>query len=94
MKAVASGDTFGRAAHRFGVPKSTLYHKCRGLSLKRNGRPTALSTKTEKCIAAAVNQVAEWKVPFEGWDIRMLVKYILDSPFPDCYSISPRVLCS
>lgn len=78
-KAVAKGETLGRAALRFGVPKSTLYRKCRGLNAKRNGRQTALSDDCERLLAAAINQLAEWKVPLDGWDIRMLVKHMLDT---------------
>ena len=78
VRAVNRGVSFGRAAATNNVPKSTLHRKIRNPDQKRYGGQLALSTQTEERIVDIINQVALWKVPFDGFDVRLLVKHFLD----------------
>ena len=78
IKSVRGGETIGKAAARFGVPKSTLYRKVKAKQLKKNGGQLSLTEECELSLLAVINQVTDWKVPFDGYDVRLLVKHYLD----------------
>ena len=78
VTAVKRGMSFGKSAAVYGVPKSTLYRKIRNKQQKRSGGQLSLSIDTETRIVDIIHQVASWKVPFDGYDVRLLVKHFLD----------------
>ena len=78
VTAVKRGVSFGRAATTYNVLKSTIHRKVHNLQPKRTAGQLGLSTETEKRIVDIVHQVAIWKVPFDGFDVRLLVKHFLD----------------
>lgn len=47
---VDGGFSFSQASENYGVPKTTLYRKYKGLNWYKMGHPTVLSTKEETAI--------------------------------------------
>uniref|UniRef100_A0A7M5WZ09 HTH psq-type domain-containing protein n=2 Tax=Clytia hemisphaerica TaxID=252671 RepID=A0A7M5WZ09_9CNID len=68
----------GPAAKHYGVPYTTLYNKVKGTySLKPGGQPR-LSQATEEFLAGLVVDMAEWKIPMQPIDLRLLVQEYLN----------------
>ena len=78
VTAVRRGLSLGKAAAANRVPKSTLHRKVRNEQQKKSGGQLGLSADTENRIVDIIEQVAAWKVPFDGYDVRLLVKHFLD----------------
>ena len=78
VSAVKRGMSFGKAAAANRVPKSTLHRMIRNKPQKKSGGQLGLSADTESRIVDIIHQVATWKVPFDGFDVRLLVKHLLD----------------
>ena len=78
VKCVREGQTIGKAAMAFGVPKSTLYRKLNGKQTKQTGGQLGLSEECEEELVNIINQLTDWKVPLGGYDVRLLVKHYLD----------------
>ena len=77
--AVNNGESIGKAATAFNVPKSTLYRKVRGLQTKKHGGQLNLSVECEQSLLQVISSLTDWKVPLCGYDIRLLVKHYLDN---------------
>ena len=78
VTAVRRGLSLGKAAAANRVPKSTLHRKVRNEQQKKSGGQLGLSADTENRIVDIIEQVAAWKVAFDGYDVRLLVKHFLD----------------
>ena len=71
--------TVRAAAERYGVPKSTLQDKCKGLHKQRHGRPTVLSQNEESHLSKNILLLAaEWGFPFSHTDLKHFIKSYLD----------------
>lgn len=70
--------SFGQAATRFGVPKTTLYSKYRGKFSDVLGRPSALSKIEERHITSAMITAADYGYPFVKQDIKEFVQSYLN----------------
>jgi hypothetical protein len=76
-------------AEKYGISKSTLQRKSKGLNPGKWGKPTALTSEEEKNLVHGLVKAAEWGFPFSYMDIRTLVKGYLDrrgvvhKPFKD-----------
>ena len=79
VKCVKNGESIGKAAIAFNVPKSTLHRKVQGLQLKKHGGQLSLSLECEQSLLQIINSLTDWKVPLCGYDIRLLVKHYLDN---------------
>ena len=66
------------AANLYGIPKSTLHRRVRGLQTKSQGGQTCLSPEEESIIVNNLIVVGEWGFPFSSLDLRILVKSHLD----------------
>ena len=73
-----AGVTIGKAATRYKVPKSTLWRKLNGRQLKKSGGQLSLTEECETGIVNIINELTDWKVPLDGYDVRLLVKHYLD----------------
>ena len=67
------------ACLEYGIPKTTLSHKLRGLHGKCVGAQKRLSTECEDMIVSAIGTLTDWKVPMTGVEIRSFVKNYLDA---------------
>lgn len=67
-----------KAATKYGIPFGTLNNKCHGKCVNRVGAPLRLSPQCEQRLLTTIDHLAEWKVPMDGMDIRLLVKEYLD----------------
>jgi hypothetical protein len=71
--------TVRAAAERYGVPRSTLQDKCKGIHEHRHGRPTVLSEAEESHLANNILLLsAEWGFPFSHVDLKHFIKSYLD----------------
>ena len=68
-----------KAATKHGIPYRTLRHKFKGMHTKKFGGQGRLSQECEQQLVASINTLTQWKVPLNGFDIRLLVKSYLDS---------------
>lgn len=78
INCVRNGNSIGKAAVTYGVPKSTLYRKLNGKQMKQTGGQLSLSVECEEALLNIINQLTDWKVPLDGYDVRFLVKNYLD----------------
>lgn len=70
--------SFIQAATEFGVPKSTLYDKYRGLHSDKLGRPSSISINEEKLIACAILTAADFRIPFNENNLKNFVQNYLN----------------
>lgn len=75
---VEGGCSFKQAAERFGVPKSTLYEKYRGLHSDKLGRPPVLSAIEERWLVDAMLAAASYGYPFDRQGIKEFVQNYLN----------------
>jgi len=68
-----------KASKKYRIPYGTLYNKCNGLHQKSIGGQLRLSSDTESKIVDTINCMANWKIPVDSMNIRLLVKEYLDS---------------
>jgi len=78
LQKISGGMSILKASSKYRIPYGTLYNKVHHLHTKAVGTPHRLSPITEQLIVNAVNTLAQWKVPVDGFDIRCLVKSYLD----------------
>ena len=79
MQAFKAGSSYGKAAKRFGIPKSSLRDNIRRKTIfKKYGGQTYLSESFEKAISEIIEQLGNWKVPLSCMELRSLVKNYLD----------------
>ena len=76
---VKKGKMFMKKASRhFGVPYGTVRNKANGWYSKSSGGQTALSQNLEEVILQSLDQLKDWKVPFDSISVCCLVKDYLD----------------
>jgi hypothetical protein len=78
IKCCRQGMTIGKAATEYKVPKSTLWRKLNGKQSKQSGGQLSLTTDCETGVVSIINELTDWKVPLDGYDVRLLVKHYLD----------------
>ena len=78
VRNVKNGQSLGKAALSWHIPKSTLYRKVRGLQPKKPGGQLHLSVDCENALLEIINDLTDWKYPLCGYDIRVMVKHYLD----------------
>ena len=78
VQSVKEGMKIREAANLYGIPKSTLHRKVRGLQTKSHGGQTCLTPEEESIIVNNLIVVGEWGFPFSSLDLRVLVKSHLD----------------
>ena len=62
----------------FNVPYGTIRNKINNFHPKTSGRQTALQDNLEEHILISLDLLAGWKVPFDGFSVRYLLKTHLD----------------
>ena len=67
-----------KASSKYNIPYGTLRHKFKGMFSKKPGGQQRLSDECEQSLVANIDKLSEWKVPLNGFDIRLLVKSYLD----------------
>lgn len=65
------------AASVYGIPRSAIKNKLKGLHGGAVGRATTFTDNEEKVIASRLLLCAEFGIPFEYTDIRIIGKYYL-----------------
>ena len=78
MKCARQGMTIGKTAEKYNVPKSTLWRKMNGKQTKRLGGQLSLTMDCETGVVNIINELTDWKVPLDGYDVRQLVEHYLD----------------
>lgn len=79
LRAIENGScTLNEAARTYSIPAATLSRKKRGLHTLTPGRPTALTTADEDCLAKSILAAGDWGFPLSGYDVRLIVKSYLD----------------
>ena len=76
--AVKGGMALRVAEAEFGVPKSTINRKVRGLQRKPQGGQTSFSVEEEEMFVNHLIQLGEWGFPFSSLDLRITVKNYLE----------------
>ena len=71
-----------KACKKYRVPYGTNCNKINNFHPKKHGCQTALSNEFEEVLVKSLDQLTDWKVPFDGYDIRCLVQ---------CYCLSQWV---
>ena len=59
---------------KYGVPYGTIRNKINSFQTKKHGGQTALSNELEEVLVKNLDQLIDWKVPFDGYDIRCFVQ--------------------
>ena len=67
-----------KASRHFNVPYGTIRNKINNLHPKTSGEQTALQDNLEEHILNSLDLLTDWKVPFDGFGVRCLVKAYLD----------------
>ena len=63
-----------KAPKKYGIPYRTTCNKINNFHTKKHGGQTALSNKFEEVLVKNLDQLTNWKVPFDGYDIWCLVQ--------------------
>ena len=71
--------SMNKAQKQNGIPYGTIYNKLKGLHTKRHGGQPALYKEFEEILVRALDELTDWKVPFDGCDIRCLVQSYFNS---------------
>ena len=74
---VKAGMKIGIAAENYQVSCTTLQRHVYGTN--KPGRPSVLRAEEETVIADTLKQIALWGIGFDSFDLKILVKYYLDS---------------
>ena len=78
ISAVQQGDSLRDVEINFGVSKSTLQRKLRGLNPGSMGGQTSLTNQEELLLVDHLIAVSNWGFPFSQLDLRLVVKSLLD----------------
>ncbi len=70
--------SYRKASKQFNIPYGTLLNKCKNKHSGKVGTPLRLTDECEAFLLQAIDLLAEWKVPLQQLDIRLLVKDYLD----------------
>ena len=68
-----------KAQKQYGIPYGTIYNKLKGLHTKKHGGQPAFSKEFEEISVRALDKLTDWKIPFDGHDIRCLVQAYFSS---------------
>ena len=71
--------TLQKASKHFKIQYSTLHDKINKTHKKKSGGQNALSDNLESYIVKTLDLLTTWKVPFDGYGVRCLVKSYLDN---------------
>ena len=71
--------TLQKASKYFKIPYSTLLNKINKTHEKKSGGQNALSDNLESYIVKTLDLMTTWKVLFDGYGVRCLVKSYLDN---------------
>ena len=74
---VVTGESQRSVCAKLNIPRSTLYNKLKKKDTQKPGRLTVLNEK-ELSIAEHLLATTDWRFPFDGMDIMMLVKSYLE----------------
>lgn len=66
--------SFSQAAEKFGVPKTTIYRRYRGMNSEKLGRPTVLNFNEENKIVEALLKAAAFGYPFSSLQLREFIQ--------------------
>ena len=58
-----------KACKKYGVPYGTICNKINNFYPKKHECQTALSNEFEEVLVKSLNQLTDWNVPFDGYDI-------------------------
>ena len=75
----AEKKSMNKAQKQYDIPYGTIYNKLNGLHKKKHGGQPALSEEFEIILVRALHKLTDWKVPFDGYDIRCLVQSYFNS---------------
>ena len=67
-----------KASEMFKISHGTIWNKVNGKHGGKAGSQCYISSTLEKAVVDSIEQLADWKVPFETYDIRCLLKQYLD----------------
>ena len=67
-----------KASRHFNVPYGTIRNKINNFHPKTSGEQTVLQDNLEEHILNSLDLLTDWKVPFDGFGVRCLVKAYLD----------------
>ena len=67
-----------KASKMFKISHGTIWNKVNGKHGGKAGGQCYISSTLEKAVVDSIEQLADWKVPFETYDIRCLLKQYLD----------------
>lgn len=70
--------TLSKAARHYGVPKTTIYRRYKGLNSDKLGRPTVLSALEETAICKALNTAASFGYPFTRAKLKEFIQQYLN----------------
>ena len=77
---VKAGKIFmNKAQKQYGILYGTIYNKLKALHTKKHGGQPALSIEFEEILVRALDKLSDWKVPFDGYEIRYLVQSYFNS---------------
>ena len=80
LAAVKAGKvSMNKAQKQYCIPYGTIYYKLNNLHTKKHGGQPALSKEFEEMLLRALDKLTDWKVPFDGYDIRCLVQSYFNS---------------
>lgn len=77
LDAVWGGMSSRDAEKKFGMPKSTIMKKKKGLNPKEPGRPPVFSIAEKEEIKKCIEMTAEWGFPLTSTDVMFIVKKTL-----------------
>ena len=78
MQQVKRGVSQRKAAEQNNVPQSTLSRMLKNLNPKKPGGQVRLSLDAEEAIVEVLDTLMNWRLPFDSFDLRLLVKDYLD----------------
>lgn len=78
MQEIKRGVSLRKAAERNGIPPSTLHRIRKNPDQKHPGGQICLSVEVEEAIVEVLETMTSWRLPFDSFDLRLLVKYYLD----------------
>ena len=70
--------SISKASKLFKISYGTIWNKVNGKHSGKIGSQCYFSSTQEKFVVDSIEQLADWKVPFDTYDIRCLLKHYLD----------------
>ena len=66
--------SMSKVPRKYSVPYGTMCSKINNFHPKKLGGQTALSNEFEEVLVKSLDQLTDWKVSFDGYDIRWLMQ--------------------